>query len=108
MRRKTAAREIALQALYAWQLSGGDPAEEARSLEEYQKSDFLSELLRGVPSKAPELEKLIAPHLDREFRRAHWSRPSAMLLPVDIRSPTSAEFVGAQRTCPPARTHCAC
>ena len=69
MRRKTAAREIALQALYAWQLSGGDPAEEARSLEEYQKSDFLSELLRGVPSKAPELEKLIAPHLDREFRR---------------------------------------
>jgi N utilization substance protein B len=69
VRRKTAAREIALQALYAWQLSGGDPAEEARSLEEYQKSDFLSELLRGVPSKAPELEKLIAPHLDREFRR---------------------------------------
>ena len=69
MRRKTAAREIALQALYAWQLSGGDPAEEARSLEEYQKSDFLSELLRGVPRKAPELEKLITPYLDREFRR---------------------------------------
>jgi len=68
VRRKTAAREIALQALYAWQLSGGDPAEEARSLEEYQKSDFLSELLRGVPSKAPELEKLITPHLDREAR----------------------------------------
>ncbi len=69
MRRKTVAREVALQALYAWQLSGGDPLEEARSLEEYKKSPFLDELLRGVPEKAPELEKLIAPHLDREFRR---------------------------------------
>ena len=27
------AREIALQALYAWQLSGGDPMDEARGLE---------------------------------------------------------------------------
>ena len=63
------AREVALQALYAWQLSGGDPMEEARSLEEYQKSEFLDELLRGVPSKAPELEQLITPHLDRAFGR---------------------------------------
>ena len=30
---KRQAREIALQALYAWQLSGGDPVEEARSLD---------------------------------------------------------------------------
>ena len=69
MRRKTVAREVALQALYAWQLSGGDPMEEARSLEEYKKSEFLDELLRGVPQKATELEKLIAPHLDRAFGR---------------------------------------
>ena len=69
MRRKTVAREVALQALYAWQLSGGDPMEEARSLEDYKKSEFLDELLRGVPQKAPELEKLITPHLDREFGR---------------------------------------
>jgi N utilization substance protein B len=69
VKRKTIAREVALQALYAWQLSGGDPLEEARSIEEYEKSEFLDDLLRGVSSKAPELEKLIAPHLDREFRR---------------------------------------
>jgi len=69
MRRKTVAREVALQALYAWQLSGADPLVEARSIEEYEKSEFLDDLLRGVASKAPELEKLIAPHLDREFRR---------------------------------------
>ena len=63
------AREVALQALYAWQLSGGDPLEEARSNEAYEKTDFLEELLRGVRDRAAELEKIIAPHLDREFRR---------------------------------------
>src|SRR3954464_3452722 len=63
------AREVALQALYAWQLSGGDPLEEARANEAYEKSEFLDELLRGVAAKAPELERMIAPHLDREFRR---------------------------------------
>jgi N utilization substance protein B len=63
------AREVALQALYAWQLSGGDPLDEARSNEAYEKTAFLEDLLRGVSSRAAELEQLIAPHLDREFRR---------------------------------------
>lgn len=63
------AREVALQALYAWQLSGGDPLEEARSNEAYEKTKFLDELLSGVRSRAAELEQLIAPHLDREFAR---------------------------------------
>ncbi|HEX6529975.1 MAG TPA: transcription antitermination factor NusB, partial [Burkholderiales bacterium] len=63
------AREVALQALYAWQLSGGDPLEEARANESYEKSEFLDELVRGVRGAAAELEGLIAPHLDREFKR---------------------------------------
>ena len=63
------AREVALQALYAWQLSGGDPLEEARSNEAYEKTEFLEELVRGVSARAAELEGLIAPHLDREFSR---------------------------------------
>jgi transcription antitermination protein NusB len=63
------AREVALQALYAWQLSGGDPLEEARANESYEKSEFLEELVRGVRGAAAELEGLIAPHLDREFKR---------------------------------------
>ena len=63
------AREVALQALYAWQLSGGDPLEEARSNEAYEKTEFLEELLRGVRSRAAELESLIAPHLAREFAK---------------------------------------
>ena len=61
------AREVALQALYAWQLSGGDPLEEARSNEAYEKTQFLEELVRGVRERAAELEGLIAPHLDRAF-----------------------------------------
>ena len=69
MKRKTAAREVALQALYAWQLSGGDPLQEARANEAYEKSLFLDDLLRGVSSRAAELEGLIAPHLDRPFAR---------------------------------------
>jgi N utilization substance protein B len=60
---------VALQALYAWQLSGGDPLVEARANEAYEKTEFLEELLRGVPSRAAELEQLISPHLDRDFAR---------------------------------------
>ena len=69
MGRRTAAREVALQALYAWQLSGSDPLEEARSNDAYDKSAFLDDLVRGVRERAPELQKLITPHLDREFAR---------------------------------------
>ena len=63
------AREVALQALYAWQLSGADPLEEARSNESFEKTEFLEELLRGVHGRAAELEALIVPHLAREFAK---------------------------------------
>ena len=65
------AREIALQALYAWQLSGGDPIEEARGLEGFDKGDrsFIETLVRGVRDRVAELQALIVPHLDRELTR---------------------------------------
>jgi N utilization substance protein B len=63
------AREVALQALYAWQLSGGDPLDEARAIEGYEESEFVKSLLEGVHERAPELEKVITPHLDRPFAR---------------------------------------
>ena len=69
MKRRTAAREVALQALYAWQLSGADPLEEARSMEGYERTEFLEGLLRGVRGRAAELEGLITPHLAREFAK---------------------------------------
>lgn len=65
------AREVALQALYAWQLSGADPLEEARTLAEYEQSDqrLAEDILRGVLGRSAELEAAIAPHLSREFGR---------------------------------------
>lgn len=63
------AREIALQALYAWQISGDDPLAQARSIEGYERIDarFVEGLLHGVLERAGELRSLISPHLSREF-----------------------------------------
>jgi N utilization substance protein B len=68
---KRHAREIALQALYAWQLSGGDPLDEARSLEGFERTDakFVENLVRGVLERSAALEQLIVPHIDRKFER---------------------------------------
>jgi N utilization substance protein B len=68
---KRQAREIALQALYAWQLSGGDPLEAARGIEEFDQADrrFIEALVVGVRDRVDELQKLITPHLDRELGR---------------------------------------
>jgi transcription antitermination protein NusB len=63
------AREIALQALYAWRLGGGDLLAHARTLEGWQRCDqkFAAELIAEVVSMSGDLEKRIAPHLDRSL-----------------------------------------
>jgi N utilization substance protein B len=65
------AREIALQALYAWQLSGADPLTQARAIEGFASCDakFVESLLRGVLERGEELRVIISPHLNREFVR---------------------------------------
>ena len=65
------ARGIALQALYAWQLAGGDALAEARALEGWQQCDqaLAEDLIRGVTGRAADLERRITPVLDREFLR---------------------------------------
>ena len=65
------AREIALQALYAWQLAGADAVAEARTLDGWERCDqaFAEDLIRGVIRCAAELEQRITPVLDREFSR---------------------------------------
>ncbi|MEX2240052.1 MAG: transcription antitermination factor NusB [Burkholderiales bacterium] len=64
-------REIALQALYAWQLGSGDALEQVRAIDDDGRTDraLAEALVRGVQARASELEGLIAPCLDREFRR---------------------------------------
>ena len=68
---KRQAREVALQALYAWQLSGDDPLEQLKTLEGYEEADqkLAEALVRGVRERATQLESVIAPHADREFGR---------------------------------------
>ena len=63
------AREAALQALYAWQLAGGEPLARMAELEGRESADkaLAESILRGVESRAGELEALIVPHLDRPF-----------------------------------------
>lgn len=69
-RARRQAREGALQALYAWQLSGADPLEAARDLEEAGGDRaFVETLVRGVRDRVQELDRLIAPHLDRDPAR---------------------------------------
>jgi N utilization substance protein B len=64
-------REIALQALYAWQLAGGDPLDELRTLDKEGRADreLAEALVRGVLERADALRALIAPCLDRDFAR---------------------------------------
>jgi len=67
-------REFALQGLYQWQLAKGDPAAIVRQLAESKgfdkiDADYFRTLLEGTIAAAPELEKAIAPHLDREYAR---------------------------------------
>jgi len=68
---KRQAREVALQALYAWQLSGGSALEQMKALEGYEEADqkLAETLVRGVHERARELQAAISPHLDRPFER---------------------------------------
>ena len=63
------AREISLQALYAWKLAGGDALAQAQTLEGWVRCDqkFAAELIAGIVAKSAELEKIIAPCLDRSL-----------------------------------------
>ena len=63
------AREIALQALYAWQVAGGDALAEAQGLEDWARCDqaLAAALVKGVTAGVAELEQRIAPHIDRKF-----------------------------------------
>ncbi len=65
--RRRASRELALQALYAWQLAGGDPQSHAVTLEGWPRCDqaFAESLIRGVVDSRAALETRIAPHLTR-------------------------------------------
>jgi N utilization substance protein B len=63
------ARELALQALYAWKLGGGDVLAHAKTLEGWERCDqkFAVELIEEVVKQNASLEERIAPYLDRSL-----------------------------------------
>ena len=63
------ARAIALQALYAWKLAGGDALAHARTLEGWERCDqrLAEEFLVEVPKNFESLEQKITPYLDRSL-----------------------------------------
>lgn len=66
-------RELALQALYAWQLSGEGAAGLQTQLaesKEFGKADskYFARLLQGTIEDASALERVIAPMLDRKLK----------------------------------------
>ena len=66
------AREIALQALYGWQLTRASLSEvldQARALEGWDRADtaLAETLMRGVIERCDELEAAVVPHLDRSL-----------------------------------------
>jgi len=73
------ARELAVQGIYQWRMSGADLAQVEKQMREEKKlgnydAKFFSMLLRGVLTQHADLEAAVAPHLDR---------PLAELSPVE-------------------------
>lgn len=79
------ARELALQAIYQWRMSGGDHLEiekttrAEKSLGRYDVELF-SQLLRGVVEHSQTLVAAISPHLDRDMNELSPIEFSVLLL----------------------------
>lgn len=68
--RRSWARRCAVQALYEWQMTGGDPARIAAQFladEDLRKadSDYFRELVHQVPARLAEIDAALEPFLDR-------------------------------------------
>ena len=79
------ARELALQAIYQWRMSGGDHLDiekttrAEKSLGRYD-IELFSQLLRGVVGQNQALIELITPHLDRDMNELSPIEFSVLLL----------------------------
>lgn len=74
------ARELAMQGIYQWRITAGEPAQIERQIQaeknlgRYDKELF-SRLLRGALAQHADIEALVLPHLDR---------PLAELSPIEF------------------------
>ena len=68
---RTRARRRAMQALYAWQMSGGTPQQVIAQFAHEQAHEiadleYFEDLVRGVMAHQSDLDEGLAPHLDRK------------------------------------------
>ncbi|MGO8754382.1 MAG: transcription antitermination factor NusB [Gallionellaceae bacterium] len=79
------ARELALQGIYQWRLSGNDAVQIEKQIAEEKglgrfDAGFYSQLLRGVLAQPAELLAAISPHLDRPLDELSPIEYSVLLL----------------------------
>lgn len=70
-KRRSSAREKAMQALYQWTISGNDLRDievQFHAEQNMAKVDveYFHELLHGVPAQLAEIDAMLAPHLNRQ------------------------------------------
>ena len=70
--RRRLSRELALQGIYQWQVTGGNARDIGMQLQQvsfFSKADgpYFSDLLQGVLEHAADLQTQIQPHLDRQI-----------------------------------------
>lgn len=69
---RTRARRRALQAVYAWQMAGGEPGEVIAQFaheQAHERADleYFEDLVRGVVARRAALDAALAPFLDRDI-----------------------------------------
>ena len=73
-KKRSKAREYAVQALYQWQISGNEIKDilDQFAVEKKPKTyevDYFQDLVRGVITNLTEIDAAIAPHIDRDIEK---------------------------------------
>ena len=88
---RSRARRRALQALYAWQLSGSHMnavIEQFRHEQDMEVADleYFEDLLRGVETNVATLDESLRPHIDREVAQIDPIERAVLRLAADRKS----------------------
>ena len=78
-------RELAVQGVYQWRLTGGDKTQIEQQIREEKgmgryDAEFFSKLLLGILTRHAELEVALTPHLDRSLNELSPVEFSVLLL----------------------------
>lgn len=73
-KKRSKAREFAVQAIYQWQVSGNDIQDIVSQFLQEKKpktfeADYFQDLLRGVATNLTELDEALTPYIDRDIEQ---------------------------------------